>query len=314
MLAVKSGSSTLFGVRVDATLEGPRPWHVHGTGSFEIGFIFTITIHVDFDVTFGDPLLDLLPSLAVLPLLVEALSDPGNWRSVLPDATAARVALRALANAGEALVLHPFGALEVAQKIVPLGLAIARVGAQPTQDGTTFRIDDVTLGTQATGADPVLEAFAPAQFFDLSDSEKLARKSFEQYGAGVRIAGGTAANADDVVAMDVVYEVIYVPERQAPAQFRLGKLRFDALLRTASVARSTFAYAARAPSALATPKVAVAGERFGVASTDDLTLSDANLVFASEAEARQALRGLVAADPSRAGALQVMPMALLEAA
>ncbi len=314
MLAVKSGSSTLFSVRVDATLEGPRPWHAHGRGSFEIGFVFTITIHVNFDVTFGDPLLDLLPSLAVLPLLVDALSDPNNWRSVLPDATAARVTLRGLTESGEALVLHPFGALEVAQKVVPLGLAIARVGAQPTQDGTTFRIDEVTLGTQATAVDPVLEAFAPAQFLDLSDSEKLARKSFERYGAGVRLAGGTAANADDVVAMDVVYEVIYVPERQAPTQFRLGKLRFDALARTAAVARSRFAFAARAPSALATPNVTVAGERFGVASTDDLTLSGANLVFASEAEARQALHAIVAADPGRAGALQVMPMAMLEAA
>lgn len=49
MLAVRSGSDTLFSIKLELTLEGPLPWHAHGTASFEIGFVFTITISVSFD-------------------------------------------------------------------------------------------------------------------------------------------------------------------------------------------------------------------------------------------------------------------------
>ena len=116
MLAVRSGSHTLFSVRIDATLEGPTPWHAHGKGSFEIGFIFTVTIHVHFDVTIGEDLTSLLPLVRVLPLLVEALENAGNWRAVLPSGSSLSVTLRELPAGGDALILHPFGTLESARR------------------------------------------------------------------------------------------------------------------------------------------------------------------------------------------------------
>jgi hypothetical protein len=313
MLAVRSGSSTLFSVRVDATLEGPKPWHAHGTGSFEIGFIITITISVHFDVTFGDAQTTTLPPVQVMPKLTEALSNPGNWRAVLPQGTAQRVSMRALPPGSESLVLHPFGTLEVTQKVVPLDLAISLFGTQKPDHGTTFRVADVKLGTQSEEPTLVREQFAPAQFFAMSDAEKLSRKSFETYDAGVQVGGGNAINADYVVPLDVVYEVIYVPVRQARVLFRLAKLVFNALIRGAAVSKSSFAYARRAPSVLATPKVTVSGEKFGVASTRDLSLYGANMVFASEAEAHQALQVLTTEDPGRRRELQVIPLYEMEA-
>jgi hypothetical protein len=314
MLAVRSGSSTLFGVRVDATLEGPTPWHAHGTGSFEIGFIFTITISVHFDVTLGDPRTTSLPPVQVMGLLTAALANPGNWRAVLPPGTGQRVSLRALPPGSEALVLHPFGTLEVSQKVVPLDLAIARFGTQTPDHGTQFSISGVVVDTDPQTPETLREQFAPAQFFDLSDAEKLSRKSFESYDAGVRIGGGDAPNADYVVPLDVVYEVIYIPVRQARVLFRLTKAYFGALVRGAAVSRSAFSATHRAPSVLATPQVTVAGEQFGVASTRDLSLVNPALVFASEAEAHQAMRNLVAQDPGRVRALQVVPLYATEAA
>ena len=64
MLAVRTGSTVLFSVRLDLTLEGPAPLaRAAARASFEIGFIFTITISVKFDVTFGDAASLLLPPI-----------------------------------------------------------------------------------------------------------------------------------------------------------------------------------------------------------------------------------------------------------
>jgi hypothetical protein len=315
MLAVRSGSSTLFSVRLHLMLEGPTPWHAAGKASFEIGFVFTITITVHFDVTFGDVVTTILPPIEVLPKLLEALQNPGNWRALLPAATSQRVSLRELPSTGAALVLHPFGTLEVSQKVVPLNLTISRFGTQRPQNGTNFRIAAVQLGVE-TVTDPASakEQFAPAQFIDMSDAEKLSRKSFERYDAGIQIGGGDAPNADYVVSLDVVYEVIYIPVRQLRVFFRLATAFFDSLIRGSAVSRSPLAFARRAPSPLATPRVAVENEKFAVAATRDLSLHDQKLIFDSEAEAQEALNRLTTSDAGLAREWQVIPIYQLKAA
>lgn len=307
MLAVRTGSSTLFSVRLEMMLEGPTPWHANGSASFEIGFIITVTISVHFDVTFGDERTTSLPPIQVMPRLVEALNNPGNWKAILPSGTSQRVSLRALAADSDALVLHPFGTLEVSQKVTPLNLTISRFGTQRPDHGTNFRIPSVQLGTQPADTATVKEQFAPAQFVDMTDAEKLSRKSFEAYDAGVRVGGGDAPNADYVASLDVVYEVIYIPERHAPALFRLGAILFGRLVRGAAVAKSAFSMARRAPSPLATPPVTLEPEKFAVASTSDLSLHEESLVFDSEAEAHEALHRLTASDPGLSRELQVVP-------
>jgi hypothetical protein len=308
MLAVRCGSSTLFSVSLELTLEGPTPWHAVGKASFEIGFIITITISVHFEVTFGDRNENVLPPVEVMPKLTEALTQPGNWRARLPDATGQNVSLRAQPPESTALVLHPFGTLEVTQKVVPLNLTIARFGSQKVQNGSTFRVASVHLGTAAAATDSTREQFAAAQFLDMTDAQKLARKSFEDYDAGVRVGGAAGAVADYVVEKDVAYEVIYLPERHEPKLFLLGAGLFDVLVRASAVARSPLSPNRSAPSALATPKVDVKKERFVVASTRDLSPHTENLVFESEGEAYDSLAKLTADDASLASQLQVVPL------
>jgi len=179
MIAVRSGSSTLFSIRLDLTLSGPKPWHAQGKGSFEIGFIFTITVDVEFDVTFGDPLSLLLAPIDVLAQLADAIANPANWIPRLPPATSQTVTLRTTEGQVQGpLVVHPFGSLEVAQKIAPLGIAIQRFGATVPDKGSVFRIADVKLGVDDAPTTPVREQFAPAQFFDMTDAEALSRPSF----------------------------------------------------------------------------------------------------------------------------------------
>jgi hypothetical protein len=315
-LAVRSGSHTLFSVKIDATLEGPTPWHIHGTGSFEIGFVFTVTIHVHFDITIGPELTSLLPVLQVLPLLVEAFANAGNWRAILPSGSSLSVTLRELAAEGDRLVVHPFGTLEISQKVAPLNLPLDRVGAQRVDNGKTFGVRAVQIGTAGGGAppDPAKEQFAPAQFLDMSDAEKLSRKSFEKYDSGVRLGGGERPAADRSMELDVAYEVIYVPQKRKPARFKLPQRLFDAFARGSSIAQSPLSFEKRSPSGLGTARIALVEEKFAVAATKDLTLHSGDLVFDSEAEAHAALQRAVDRDPALTRELQVVPLFEVNAA
>jgi Family of unknown function (DUF6603) len=307
MLAVRSGSTTLLAVRVEALLEGPTPMHARGTGAFEIGFIITVSISVHFDVTFGDDRHMTLPPVDVLPLLAEALNNNGNWRAVFPFGSNVSVTLREL-PATDALILHPFGSLEISQKLVPLNLGISRFGTQRPSGGTRFKIAEVKVGGDVMGVEPTREQFAPAQFLDMNDAEKLARRSFEHYEAGVQVGGGDRPNTDYVSELDVVYEVVYLPERRRGLLFMLNKLFFDALAKGSAVAQSALSAEQRAPSALGASKVTVERERFAVATTKDLGLHAEHLVFDSEAEAHGALREAIGRSPDLEHELQVVPL------
>ena len=52
------------------------------------------------------------------------------------------------------------------------------------------------LGTAPGQIAPLREQFAPAQFIDMTDAQKLSSQSFERYEAGVQVGGGDAVNAD----------------------------------------------------------------------------------------------------------------------
>jgi hypothetical protein len=181
-------------------------------------------------------------------------------------------------------------------------------------NGRLFRVSDVQVGTGDGEADSAKEQFAPAQFLEMSDAEKLSRKSFEKYDAGVRIGGGDRPAADYSTGLDVAYEVLYVPEKKKPVRFKLPQFLFDALVKGSAVAQSPLSFEKRAPSGLGTEKVALSGEKFAVAMTKDLTLHGEDLVFDSEAEAHAALRRAVERDPALTRELQVVPVFELNAA
>src|SRR5262249_16988984 len=82
----------------------------------------------------------------------------------------------------------PVGTLKISQKVVPLNIRIDRIGAQRPSDGREFAITNVQLPSSAvTTAVAAQESFAPAQFFDMSDEEKLSSPSFKNFERGVRV-------------------------------------------------------------------------------------------------------------------------------
>ena len=85
------------------------------------------------------------------------------------------------------MLLHPLGTLTVKQSVVPLNLDISRFGQAAPAGARRFTISSVSLGGQNQTTRPVKDFFAPAQFFEMSDDEKLSRPSFEPMAAGVSI-------------------------------------------------------------------------------------------------------------------------------
>lgn len=88
--------------------------------------------------------------------------------------------------------IHPLGELHVNQRLVPLNTdPITRYGPTTPTGATTFVLEAKVSG-EATVASllstpPLSDWFARAQFYAMSDAEKLAAPSFEEKDSGVRV-------------------------------------------------------------------------------------------------------------------------------
>jgi hypothetical protein len=210
-VALKRNGRNLFSVAVNATLEGPGPWHIHGEASFD--FLFARR-SFPFDETFGEALPPASVD-AVDPLgeLKTALAQPGNWIAQLPAGASPMVSLRQ--HDAEEMLVHPLGAaLTVRQRIVPLGVTLETFGSAPLAGMKRFEIERVRIaGAAMQDAGAVRDHFAPAQFFRLSEDQKLSRPSFEELDAGRSMrAAAASVTAGPVVDTNFGYETIIVDE------------------------------------------------------------------------------------------------------
>ena len=155
-------------------------------------------------------------------------------------------------------------------------------------------------------ADAVQEEFAAAQFLDMDDAEKLSRRSFERFDAGVEIAGTTALRADFQRHVDLTYEVIYFRKPRRPIFFRLRDALLQLLVSTSAAGRCKVSPTPRVPTGIGTPKVVLPAETFIVAGIDNLEPHAPGLVFANESAAAVAMKEMVRKDARLAGKLQVV--------
>ncbi len=207
-----------MGVDLHLTLSGPSPWEATGTATFQV-FIFSAS--VSFDVTIGSA----LPPAAPPPLpdlsamLANAFKNLGSWSAIMPADSKTAVAVRPRSAAGQVFV-HPLGDLSAHQRVVPIGLSINNYGTIPLPTPITFSLKVTIEGAADFGEQPIKDFFAPAQFQQLSDSQKLARPSFEQYQSGVRF-GSSTATAGSTRQSAIGYKTELVdPGAKAPAMAR----------------------------------------------------------------------------------------------
>jgi hypothetical protein len=298
-----------FSLRLKFTLEGPTPWRAKGKGSISL---FFFDIDVDFDKTWGEERNTRLPPIEVLPTWLEEIGRRESWKAVLPATGDLLVTLRKLDEAAELLVLHPAGAFVVAQKMLPLGLTLDRVGSQVPSDVRKIAITRARSGTEELELDDELDSFAPAQFKDMDDAARLSSPAFQKMPAGVRIRSGAGLAVGDLVKRKLEYELTVI-DKEPQQPLPRGKFHgipgalVDRFLCGNATARSPLSQATKAGVQPFADKVKTAEERYAVVWSDTNRVAGPGAVFGSQAQAKEYLAGLAGADPRQAEKLQVIP-------
>ena len=305
----------LLGLSVSGSFSGPRPWNLNGTASISILFW---TVSASVNLTWGDSTPVTLPQKPVLPDLVKAFEATGNWSAALPAGMTPAVSLTATTPSEPTLLVYPMGTLSVRENVVPLDFQITRYGNATPSDGDIFAISDVTINGLQTTRQTFKEFFAPGQFSDLSDADKLSLPSFEPYDAGVTI-GSNAIDSGQDSPRSVVYEESYIDSpmsySRATGPYLMAANLNDALMRqgagfVAPVANTGLGKFAAVPTAAQTAAIHTAEQAFVVANTNDLTVR-ADISSASGAtyfQARAALGAHLSANPADADNLQVVTL------
>ena len=314
-IALRRGTSTIAGIHVSATLSGPTPWDARGEASLE--FLF-FSISVGFHVTWGDPPPAVLPATEdLLKLLQRELDDTRNWRAELPSNNHLHVSIRKIEPpAGEELlVIHPAGVLTFSQRSLPLeDYLIEKFGNKKPIAENKFKISNANSNSKPIPADyqGVREQFAPGNFTELSDSEKLSRRSFEKLPSGFRLTATNDLLVSKPVTRPVVYELSYL--RQKSLEFKglitLVVRAYDRLVKGSSVRQSALSHQQNRLSFNAPKQVTLPEEAFAIANAADLKSHiegpDGPVLFATQAEAYQRQQELIAQNPALSGNIQVV--------
>jgi hypothetical protein len=212
---IRVGSKELLGVSVAATLSGPEPWFFNGTATFRV-----LYKDWNFDVQFklaGKKTPVKLDKVDAGALVRAALCEPNAWSQVGAQAAGVQLAqaqpVAAAATAPDTLptlMLRPDMALEVRQRVAPLGVELEKFGNHEIAGAATVGIERAVFGTASPQQMADIEDwFAPAEYFVLSKDERIDAPSFEKLPAGKQLAvGGFAAGSAAERSLAHEYSVI----------------------------------------------------------------------------------------------------------
>jgi hypothetical protein len=304
-LALRRGSSVIMGIRVSGELSGPTLWDAKGEASFSILF-FDVTI--SFHETWGDrPDAIGTETEDLVQRLTAEIDDNRNWKADIPDINSLHVSVKKIDVPADKLVIHPFGVLTFSERLVPLEVTIDKFGNKAPQDARRFEIKPADAGVMT---DAATEQFAPANFFAMSDSNKLSRPSFERMKSGFRITGSSTLVVPETVNKSVDYELTYLRKRRGirifAGAYTFLKSLFQTNLRASAVANSVLSASQKRVSINAPDPVVLKGDRYTVANTSDLKIYQDGLSAGSFTEAAQMLDQLVRQQPSLKGKVQVV--------
>ena len=294
----------LLRVALQGELSGPRPLRVRGKATFEI---LWFDVSVSFDHVLVSGVKPPLPApVEVLPPLQEALRQPASWQAALPGARL--VTLRESA-APDTVTLHPLSTLSVRQNVVPLNLRITRFGNTRPSGAQEFRIQRVAIGGQpaAVHNEPLREFFAPAQFREMSDDEKLSAPAFQALPAGVQFSSGSLRHGTAVVATLEAYEEYIIPQPANAPQSGQVQTTADLLTRfghLSAVGSNAVRRTGRNKYQAKAIAVASTAKAYTLTSTRDLAATTAQ--HATWTEASAALWHLRNTDPEQARDLQIV--------
>ncbi|MFB6838356.1 DUF6603 domain-containing protein [Streptomyces sp. NPDC056361] len=299
--ALRVAGATLCSVGLNVHVDGPTPcWHVAGRAS--VSFLF-------FDVSFpfdehwnctGQAVAPAPPD--VFRALEQALDDPRSWEPVLPEGARTMVSLRADGVAAGRL-LHPLGRLRFSQRTVPLGIQVVRFGPGRLPKPTAFDVA-VTFPSGTGTVQPVTEDFARADFFDLTDDQKLTQPAFERFRSGAELTPPPTAGSATRTTVPVEYETKWLGDTDPVpiTPWGISDAALQAALPHGAVGRS-LVHELRARYATPPPRPVLKERAFAIAHLGTLKADTAFGKPATFTEATALLRTVT----GRSGLLQVVP-------
>ena len=215
------------------------------------------------------------------------------------------------------LVIHPAGVLTFSQRSLPLeDYLIEKFGNKKPLNENKFKLTNANSGGTIIPADyqGIREQFAPGNFTELSDSDKLSRKSFEPLPSGFKLTATSDLLTTMPVSRPVEYELSYLRRKKSGLVFKiiitLAVRAYDRLVKGSAVRQSVLSLQQNRISLNAPAQVVLPQESFAVANTADLKshVQSANgpELFVTQAEAYQRHRELISANPALAGQIQVV--------
>ena len=199
-VSVTAGGFELLGVLLSGKLSGPNPWKVHGVAEFRL---LGVKTRFSVDESFGELANEGPPEQADPAQLVrDALGLEDAWTAVPPTGPSP-VVLGANAADG---ALHPSGRVQVLQRLLPLDVEIECYGAAELVGDDIVSVDAV--GFAAGDVEDAVDWFASAQYFLLSEDEKLTAPSFAQMKGGL-VMGGSGADAPAAAEAVFDHEIGY---------------------------------------------------------------------------------------------------------
>ncbi len=323
-VAIKYGRRELLSLHLSLDVTGPGPWHLWGSASFKVWFV---RIRVNVDATIGSSSSEpALPATDVKTLLVTALNAAASWEVEAPKtALPGGVVLRPVGPTAAQFFLDPRGALVLRQRVVPLGVQLSKYGRGPIAPTTGQRFDLTELVVAGVhhpvatdkAVEEVRDFFAPDQFQQLTDAQKLSLPSFQLLPCGLRLASMAGLVADSTATLRVVeYEHKLLDGTSGGATTQKNKVSaaaFQQLVRGGALGQEV---AAARPSARAPQPVNWAEDAYVVVHAATLEVYDpvSHARFATQVEAEQYRQALVAATPALAGEVLVVPEYQLELA
>lgn len=307
-VAVKWRGRTLLGVSLEGVLGGTAPSFIRGKGRVKI-WIFSASF--DFDHTISENVAERLGTTEEpLEQLVLSLRDSRNWSAQLPEASRSPVTFNKSDTGGRVRV-HPLGRLSVRQVVLPLDVELERFAGQRLPQARAFNIESPSLsGEPLTESESVPEHFAPGDFFEMNDSERISSPSFQKFDAGRAFGSSKVSWGNQTTKASPQYEVYpksdkapWAPPPRANSKADLGLAM-------------TFGAVNRAPKRRASVYSLALGEGRGLSVRDteysvtlDGKIFDGGKTKSSHpthAQALQSAKRFMTADPSLRGRLQVV--------
>jgi hypothetical protein len=303
-LQLRSGDSVIMGISVNGQLTGPAPWYVHGDASYT----YIITISVSFSHGWGDPGPDQSQNkIDILGLLTAAIADNRNWRVILPDNNSQHVSIKSIDPGTTDPVIHPFGTLTFSERIVPLGIDISRFGNDLPQDAHHF---DIAASDPGITTIPATDQFAAANFFDLTDDQKLSQHSYDTMTSGFSVSSTSNLLTSAAISEDVDYKLSYLGQEKNILRFvgsyRYAKNYFLSNLKSAAVSKSMLSNARNRVSSNAPAPVSVVATKYAIANTTDMKLYSGSLVAESYSAVQDQLNTLLTNQPALRGQVQIV--------